>query len=32
MVAAGCAAWSRFLEQPDVVRSVTTRAWMPINA
>ena len=32
IVDAGCQAWTRFLAQPEVVRSVTTRAWARVNA
>ncbi|OHT17798.1 MAG: hypothetical protein EPO59_04590 [Bosea sp. (in: a-proteobacteria)] len=32
IVEAYCMAWNRFLDQPDVVRSVTSRARMTINA
>jgi transposase len=32
IVEAGCEAWSRFLAQPDMVRSVTIRAWAKVNA
>jgi len=31
IVDACCTAWNRFLEQPDIVRSVTSRAWMTIS-
>ncbi len=32
IVEACCQAWNRFLAQPDIVRSVTTRAWDKVNA
>ena len=32
IVEACCQAWTRFLAQPDIVRSVTTRAWARVNA
>ena len=31
IVEACCQAWNRFLAQPEVVRSVTTRAWARVN-
>ncbi|TNC50038.1 IS630 family transposase [Rubellimicrobium rubrum] len=31
IVEACCQAWTRFLAQPDIVRSVTTRAWARVN-
>ena len=31
IVEACCQAWSRFLAQPEVVQSVTTRAWAKVN-
>ena len=31
IVEACCQAWTRFLAQPDIVRSVTTRAWAKVN-
>ena len=32
IVTACCQAWNRFLAQPHIVRSVTTRAWARVNA
>lgn len=32
IVDACCQAWNRFLAQPEVVRSVTTRTWARVNA
>ena len=32
IVEACCQAWNRFLAEPEVVRSVTTRAWARVNA
>ena len=32
IVEACCQAWNRFLAQPEVVRSVTTRAWARVHA
>ena len=32
IVEACCHAWNRFLAQPDIVRSVTTRAWARVHA
>jgi hypothetical protein len=32
IVEACCQAWNRFLIQPEVVRSVTTRTWAKVNA
>ena len=32
IVEACCQAWNHFLARPDVVRSVTTRAWAKVNA
>ena len=32
IVEACCQAWNRFLAQPDIVRSVTTRAWARVTA
>ncbi len=32
IVEACCQAWTRFLAQPDVVRSVTTRAWARVKS
>ena len=31
IVEACCQAWNRFLAQPEVVRSITTRAWARVN-